>query len=181
MGTNRGGRHYADAMSFVVHFLPTDRAAGPHPLGDLDAAPASGASDHEEALAADEVATWDGLHPTLVTLLPPGSHDVTATMFSRQLVHESTGLMVTWAHDDYQASMPFWRENVGSGALDALAAITEAIESATGLVGVDEISEGRFLDHRDQVTATFAGVADGYEQAMEHQTVLGWLRDKFRR
>lgn len=71
MGTNRGGRHYADAMSFVVHFLPTDRAAGPHPLGDLDAAPASGASDHEEALAADEVATWDGLHPTLVTLLPP--------------------------------------------------------------------------------------------------------------
>ena len=23
--------------------------------------------------------------------------------------------------------------------------------------------------------------AEGYEQAMEHQTVLGWLRDKFRR
>ena len=168
-------------MSFVVHFLPTDRAAGPHPLGDLDAAPASGASDHEEALAADEVATWDGLHPTLVTLLPPGSHDVTATMFSRQLVHESTGLMVTWAHDDYEASVPFWSENATAELFDTLAAVTEAIEAATGRVGVDEISEARFLDHREQVQDTFAMMAAGFEQAMERQTVLGWLRSKFKR
>jgi hypothetical protein len=48
-------------------------------------------------------------------------------------------------------------------------------------VGVDEISEARFLDHREQVQDTFAMMAAGFEQAMERQTVLGWLRSKFKR
>jgi hypothetical protein len=90
-------------------------------------------------------------------------------------------MMVTWAHDDYEASVPFWSENATAEVFDTLAAITEAIESATGRVGVDEISEARFLDHREQVQDTFAMMAAGFEQAMERQTVLGWLRSKFKR
>lgn len=169
-------------MSFIVHFLPAEAAASPKPLGDVDADRGAGPSDDEAVeLSADEIATWDGLHGRLIELLPAGAHDVTATAFSRQLVHDASGLMVTWAHDDYQASVPFWRENVSFGVLNTLAEVVQAIESATGLVGVDEISEARFLDHRDQVNETFAGVADGVEQAMEHQTVLGWLRERFRR
>ena len=167
-------------MSFAVHFLPAAVAARPQPLGDPDAE-GDTADDAPVRLRADEVAIWDGLHQALVDLLPAGSHDLAATPFSRQLVHEATGLMVTWANDDYQASVPFWSENATSGALDALASISEAIEAATGLVGVDEISEGRFLDHRDQVAAAFVAIAGGFEQAMERQTVLGWLRSVFRR
>ena len=106
--------------------------------------------------------------------------DVAATVYSRQLVHEPTGLTVSWAHDDYQASVPFWSTNATSGALDALAGITGAVEEATGLIGVDEISEGRFLDHREQVAASFVSIAGSFEQAMERQTVLGWLRSVFR-
>ena len=169
-------------MSFAVHFVSAETAAAPHPLGDPDAdLPDDDADDDPEELTADEIATWDGLHPRLVELLPAGAHDVSATPFARQLVHEATGMMVTWAHDDYEASVPFWRENATVEVFDALAAVTEAIESATGLVGVDEISVARFLDHRDEAQEEFGMVAVAFEEAMERQTVLGWLRSKFKR
>lgn len=169
-------------MSFAVHFISAETAAAPHPLGDpvADLPDDEGDEDVEE-LTADEIAAWDGLHPRLVELLPAGAHDVSATPFARQLVHEATGLMVTWAHDDYEASVPFWSENATAELFDTLAAVTEAIEAATGRVGVDEISEASFLDHREQVQDTFAMMAAGFEQAMERQTVLGWLRSKFKR
>ena len=161
-------------MSFVVHFLPAETAAAPHPLDDVDG-PA------ETALTEDEIATWNRLHPALLGLLPAGSHDLRRTAFSRQLLHEPSGLMVTWAHDDYQASLPFWSVNASDDVFDTLVALAETIEAETGLVGVDEISEGRFLDHHADVASSFAAIADGFEEAMERQTVLGWVRNLFHR
>ncbi len=159
-------------MSFVVHFV--DQVGSPSGSAvDADAA------ESTAALTAEEVAAWDGLHPHLLELLPAGSHDVAANPYSRQLVHEQSGLMVTWAHDDYQASLPFWSVNASDGTLDVLIRVTEAIESATGRVGVDEISQGRFLDHQAEVRSSFAAIADGFEEAMDSQTVLGWLRNLF--
>lgn len=161
-------------MSFVVHFLAADVAAQPNPLDD----PNDG-DDRPTPLSDDEAATWSRLHPALLELLPPGTHDLRRTPFSRQLVHEPTGLLVTWAHDDYQASMPFWSVNAAPERFDLLVRLTGAIESATGLVGVDEISRARFLDHHAEVAESFRAIADGFEEAMESQTVLGWLRTLF--
>ena len=164
-------------MSFVVHFLAAETATLPRPLDDPDDA----SDDPPTPLNEDEIATWSHLHPALLELLPQGSHDLRRTAFSRQLVHEPTGLLVTWAHDDYQASMPFWSANASASAFDTLVRLTEAIESATGLVGVDEISQARFLDHHTELAASFGAIADGFEEAMERQTVLGWLRSLFHR
>ena len=47
------------------------------------------------------------------------------------------------------------------------------------MVGVDEISHARFLDHREDVKASIEAIADGFEEAMDSQTVLGWLRNLF--
>lgn len=163
-------------MSFVVHFLPAETAALPDPL---DARDETGDDEPPTPLSEDEIATWNRLHPALLGLLPPGTHDVHRTVFSRQLVHEPTGLLVTWAHDDYQASMPFWSVNASGAAFATLVRLTGAIESATGLVGVDEISRARFLDHHADVAASFRAIADGFEEAMDSQTVLGWLRNLF--
>ena len=164
-------------MSFAVHFLTADTAALPEPLGDPD--DDSEDDDAPAPLSADEIAAWNGLHPVLLQLLPAGSHDLHRTAFSRQLVHEPTGLIVTWAHDDYQVSLPFWSVNASTETFDTLVRVTEAIESATGLVGVDEISQGRFLDHHTEVAESFRAIAAGFEEAMERQTVLGWLRSLF--
>lgn len=157
-------------MSFVVHFVADPAAAVSEPAGE---------PHPPTALGSDELASWDSLHPTLIGLLPPGSHDVAASPFSRQLVHEKSGLMVTWAHEEYQASLPFWSVNASDGTLDVLVRVTEAIESATGLVGVDEISQQRFVDHHAEVAESFRAIADGFEEAMDSQTVLGWLRNLF--
>ena len=162
-------------MSFAVHFLPAGTTALPQPTADTDN------EDEPAELTADEIATWDQLHPLLLELLPADGHDLAKTTFSRQLVHDATGLMVTWQHEDYQASLPFWSANETSGAFDTLVRIAETIESTTGLVGVDEISEGRFLDHHAEVAASFGAIADGFQEAMERQTVLGWLRSMFHR
>ena len=161
-------------MSFVVHFVAADTAALPDPLeADEDA------SHPPAELTAEEIATWDALHAQLVELLPAGSHDVTQNHFSRQLVHDRSGLLVSWTHGDYEASLPFWSVNASPQRFDTLVRLVEAIESATGLVGVDEISQARFLDHHAEVAALFAAIADGFEEAMESQTVLGWLRRLF--
>jgi len=162
-------------MSFAVHFLPAATVALPQSSDGTDDEP------EPVELTAEEIATWDRLHPLLVELLPADGHDLAKTPFSRQLVHDATGLMVTWQHDDYQASLPFWSANETSGAFDTLVRIAETIESTTGLVGVDEISEGRFLDHHADVAASFGAISDGFEEAMERQTVLGWLRSLFHR
>lgn len=161
-------------MSFVVHFVAPDAAVLPNPLNEPDAP-----DGRPTALDDDEVATWSRLHPALLELLPPGTHDLRRTPFSRQLVHEPTGLLITWAHDDYQASMPFWSVNAAPERFDLLVRLTQAIESATGLVGVDEISQARFLDHHTELAASFGAIADGFEEAMESQTLLGWLRSLF--
>lgn len=163
-------------MSFVVHFLAAETASAPNPLDDLDG-PAG--SEPSTALSEDELATWNRLHPALLGLLPAGSHDLRRTAYSRQLLHEPSGLMVTWAHDDYQASLPFWSVNASDDVFDTLVKLAETIEAETGLVGVDEISQARFLDHRAELESSFAGIADGFEEAMERQTVLGWLRNLF--
>ena len=64
-------------MSFAVHFVSAQNAAAPHPLGDPETdLPDDDADDDPEELTADEIATWDGLHPRLVELLPAGAHDV---------------------------------------------------------------------------------------------------------
>lgn len=161
-------------MSFVVHFVTAETAALPDPLqADQDAT-------HPPAeLTMEEIATWDRLHPRLVELLPAGSHDVAQNQFSRQMVHDRTGLLVTWTHDDHEASLPFWSVNASAATFGVLVRVAEAIESATGLVGVDEISRGRFLDHHEDVMASFEAIADGFQQAMDSQTVLGWLRNLF--
>ncbi|MFT3970078.1 MAG: hypothetical protein QM695_07315 [Micropruina sp.] len=161
-------------MSFVVHFVTPETAALPDPLqADPDA------SHPPAELTADEIAAWDELHPRLVELLPAGAHDVTRNHFSRQLVHDQSGLLVTWTHDEREASLPFWSVNASAETFGVLVRVTEAIESATGLVGVDEISHARFLDHHDDVMASFEAIADGFEEAMDSQTVLGWLRSLF--
>ncbi len=165
-------------MSFAVHFISAAAAAAPHPFGDPDV---DEPDEQPTDLSADEIATWDRLHPTLVSLLPAGAHDLAANQYSRQLVHEPSGLSVTWLHEDYQVSVPYWSQNATAEMFEALSKVTEAIESETGLVGVDETSERRFLDERESSLATFSAVAGGFEQAMERQTVFGWLRDKFRR
>lgn len=162
-------------MSFVVHFLPAATAVLPDPLGAAD----DDSDDEAKPLTEAEIDTWNGLHPVLLGLLPAGTHDLRRTPFSRQLVHDPSGLLVTWAHDDYQASLPFWSVNASPQRFDTLVRLVEAIESATGLVGVDEISQARFLDHHAEVAALFAAIADGFEEAMESQTVLGWLRRLF--
>lgn len=161
-------------MSFVVHFVTAETAALPDPLqaGEVT-------SDAPAELTPEEIATWDGLHPRLVELLPAGSHDVAQNHFSRQLVHDPSGLMVTWTHQDYQASLPFWSVNASTETFGVLVRLTEAIEAGTGLIGVDEISNHRFLDHQSDVKASFEAIADGFEEAMDSQTVLGWLRNLF--
>ena len=161
-------------MSFVVHFVAAATAALPDPLeADQDA-------PHPPAeLTSEEIATWDRLHAQLVELLPAGSHDITQNHFSRQLVHDRSGLLVSWTHGDYEASLPFWSVNASPETFGVLVRVTEAIESATGFVGVDEISHARFLDHLEDVKASFEAIADGFEEAMDSQTVLGWLRNLF--
>ncbi|MFT4294440.1 MAG: hypothetical protein QM582_03400 [Micropruina sp.] len=161
-------------MSFVVHFV-ADAALPDSPESQDDSAHPS------VPLSAEEIATWERLHPALIALLPAGSHDVAANRFSRQLVHERSGLLVTWAHEDYQASLPFWSVNASADTFDVLVRVTEAIESETGLVGVDEISRARFLDHHAEVAESFRAIADGFEEAMDSQTVLGWVRNLFHR
>lgn len=165
-------------MSFVVHFLSAATAASPDPLGAAcDPRP----TDSPTALSTEEIAAWDEVHPALIAVLPEGSHDVAETRFSRQLVHDRTGLMVTWAHQNYQASLPFWSVNASGGTFEVLARVTKTVESHTGLIGVDEISRARFLDHHAEVAASFGAIADGFEEAMDSQTVLGWVRNLFHR
>lgn len=165
-------------MSFVVHFLPAETAAGPDPLGAADG---TRDADSSHELSTREIETWDALHPALTGVLPQGSHEVAANRYSRQLTHDKTGLTVTWTHGDYRISLPFWSLNASTDTFDTLVRLTEEIESATGLVGVDEISKARFLDHAAEVSASFAAIADGIEEAMERQTVLGWVRSLFHR
>lgn len=166
-------------MTFAVHFIPAAAAASSQPFGD----PGAGGEgdDQPTALSADEIATWDRLHPILVPLLPSGSHDLGSTEYSRQVVHEPSGLMISWLHDEYQVEVPYWSQNATAEIFDALTRITEAIEADTGLVGVEETSERRFLDDPDGALANFGAVAEGYAEAMDSQTWLGWLKERFRR
>ena len=166
-------------MTFAVHFIPADAAASPQPFGDPEAEVDD--NDQPTALSADEIATWDRLHPVLVPLLPAGTHDVGETEFSRQLVHEPSGLMISWLHDEYQVEVPYWSQNATPEIFDALTRISETIEADTGLVGVEETSETRFLDDPDGALANFGAVAEGFAEAMDSQSLLGWLKERFRR
>lgn len=151
-----------------MHFLPAGTTTRPVP------------DDAGVPLTGDETAEWARLEPLLTPLMPQPVHPV-STEFVRQLVHEQSGLMVTWEHDDRQASLPLWSVNVQSGAFDALVAVVEVVERETGLVGIDASSDTRFLDHTGDARAMFGTVAGAFEEAMERQTVLGWLRSRLRR
>lgn len=166
-------------MSFAVHFLPAEVAASPQAFGDPDADVDD--DDQPAELTADEIATWAALHPVLVPLLPAGAHDLAETGFSRQLVHEPSGLTISWLHDDYQVELPYWSRNATAAIFDALGRICEAIEAQTGLVGVDDVSERRFLADPEGSLASFGAVASGFAEAMDGQSVFGWVRNKFRR
>ena len=166
-------------MTFAVHFLPADLAASSHPFGDPDVD--VGGDDQPTALSEDEIATWNRLHPILVPLLPSGAHDLGETAYSRQLVHEPSGLMISWLHDEYQVEVPYWSRNATAEIFDALRQITEAIEAGTGLVGVEETSERHFLNDPDRALSDFGAVAEGYAEARDSQTVLGWIKERFRR
>ena len=166
-------------MTFAVHFLPPDVAASAQPFGDPDAEVAKEAAP--TALSENELATWNRLQPILVELLPTGTHELDATEYSRQLVHEPSGLMVSWLHDEYQVEVPYWSKNATAEIFDALTRISETIEADTGLVGVEETSERRFLDDPDDARANFGAVAEGFAEAMDSQSVLGWLKERFRR
>lgn len=158
-------------MSFVVHFVPADAPVAPE---------STATADEPVELTDAELAGWDDVHRAVLAVLPADDYDLDATPFSRQMAQRDTGLQVSWQHGEYQASLPFWSANATSGAFDALVGVTEAIEAASGLVGVDEISGGRFLDHQ-QVADSFAAMAEGFEEAMEQQTLLGRLRSLFHR
>lgn len=159
-------------MSFAVHFLP----AGTNTLPEVVAG-----DDEPVELTTDEVARWELVRTALTEVLPAAEYELDDTPFSRQVAERASGLLVSWQHDDYQASLPFWSANARSGAFDTLVRVTAAIEEVTGLVGLDEISGGRFLDHHDQLAGSFAAVAAGFEEAMEQQTLLGRLRSLFHR
>ncbi|MCW3158489.1 hypothetical protein [Micropruina sonneratiae] len=162
-------------MSFAVHFLP----AGTSTLPDD---PGQGDQDQDpDELAAEEVGLWDRVQPALLEVLPADEYVLDATPFARQVAHRPSGLLVSWQHDDYQASLPFWSTNADSGAFDTLVRVTLSIEETTGLVGLDEITGGRFLDHHAELASSFAAVAEGFEEAMEQQTLLGRLRSMFHR
>lgn len=162
-------------MTFAVHFLTADQAAADQPLGlkDDEAAP--------HTLTADEIEMWNRLHPTLVALLPPGGHDLAETEFARQLVYEPAGLLVVWNHDDYQVSVPYWTKNSAAPTFDLLARIAQAVHEKTGLVAVDEVTQEPFLDHVAEAAANFEAVSKGFAEAMDQQSLWGWIKAKFSR